>query len=156
MPDNSKPRRRWLQFGIATLLLLMLFIAGLFSGYRTGYQAGYEAGQQQREQETLVNKVYAVGDLLLQSDKDPANKGVATRDGSPADFDSMIDMITSTIEPSTWDTVGGPGSIVPYENNFSLVVSQTPSVHEKIVDLFTQLRRKTKGDCTSGTAETNK
>jgi hypothetical protein len=28
-----------------------------------------------------------------------------------ADFDSLIDLITSTIRPSTWDAAGGPGSI---------------------------------------------
>lgn len=32
--------------------------------------------------------------------------------GQPApDFDSLIDLITSTIEPESWDEVGGPGSI---------------------------------------------
>ena len=58
-----------------------------------------------------------------------------------ADFDSLIDLITSTIEPTTWDDVGGPGSIAPFETNLSLVVSQTQEVHEEIVDLLEQLRR---------------
>ncbi len=31
-----------------------------------------------------------------------------------ADFDSLIDLITSTIRPTTWDDVGGPGSIAPF------------------------------------------
>jgi len=31
-----------------------------------------------------------------------------------ADFDSLIDLITSTISPTSWDGVGGPGSIAPY------------------------------------------
>ena len=31
--------------------------------------------------------------------------------GSQADFDSLIDLITTTIKPTTWDDVGGPGSI---------------------------------------------
>lgn len=30
---------------------------------------------------------------------------------SMADFDTLIDLITSTIAPQTWDAVGGPGSI---------------------------------------------
>lgn len=30
------------------------------------------------------------------------------------DFDSLIDLITSTIRPTTWDEVGGPGSIMPF------------------------------------------
>ncbi|MBN2476163.1 MAG: general secretion pathway protein GspD [Pirellulales bacterium] len=61
--------------------------------------------------------------------------------GSQADFDSLIDLITSTIQPDTWDDVGGPGSIAPFETNLSLVVSQTQDVHEEIVDLLEQLRR---------------
>jgi len=58
-----------------------------------------------------------------------------------ADFDSLIDLITSTIAPTTWDDVGGPGSIQPFATNLSLVVSQTQDVHEQIVDLLEQLRR---------------
>lgn len=34
--------------------------------------------------------------------------------GSQADFDSLINLITSTIRPQSWDTVGGPGSISPF------------------------------------------
>jgi len=33
---------------------------------------------------------------------------------SLADFDSLIDLITSTVQPTTWDEVGGPGSIEPF------------------------------------------
>ncbi|MGW8256137.1 MAG: hypothetical protein ACWGMZ_01495 [Thermoguttaceae bacterium] len=61
--------------------------------------------------------------------------------GTQADFDSLIQLITSTVKPTTWDTVGGPGSIAPFETNLSLVVSQTQEVHEEIVDLLEQLRR---------------
>jgi general secretion pathway protein D len=61
--------------------------------------------------------------------------------GAQADFDSLIDLITSTIKPTTWDEVGGPGSIAPFETNLSIVVSQTQDVHEEIVDLLEQLRR---------------
>jgi general secretion pathway protein D len=61
--------------------------------------------------------------------------------GAQADFDSLIDLITATIQPTTWDDVGGPGSIQPFETNLSLVVSQTQEVHEQIKDLLEQLRR---------------
>ena len=61
--------------------------------------------------------------------------------GSQADFDSLIDLITSTVRPTTWDSVGGPGSIAPFETNLSLVISQTQEVHEEIADLLEQLRR---------------
>jgi general secretion pathway protein D len=61
--------------------------------------------------------------------------------GTMADFDSLIDLITTTIEPTSWDTVGGPGAISQFETNLSLVVSQTQEVHEQLVDLLEQLRR---------------
>jgi hypothetical protein len=31
--------------------------------------------------------------------------------GNEPDFESLIDLITSTVQPATWDTAGGPGSI---------------------------------------------
>jgi general secretion pathway protein D len=61
--------------------------------------------------------------------------------GSMADFDSLIELITSTVSPDSWDDVGGPGSIAPFETNLSLVIRQTEEVHEEIVDLLEQLRR---------------
>ncbi len=61
--------------------------------------------------------------------------------GAQADFDSLIELITSTVEPTTWDEVGGPGSIKEFDTNLSIVVSQTQDVHEKIDDLLQQLRR---------------
>jgi general secretion pathway protein D len=61
--------------------------------------------------------------------------------GAAPDFDSLTELITSTIAPQSWNEVGGPGAISGYENNLSLVVSQTQEVHEQIADLLEQLRR---------------
>ena len=61
--------------------------------------------------------------------------------GTAPDFESLIDLITSTVSPKTWNQNGGPGSVAPYETNLSLVVSQTQEVHEQIADLLEQLRR---------------
>jgi general secretion pathway protein D len=58
-----------------------------------------------------------------------------------ADFDSLIELLTTTIQPNTWDEVGGPGSVKEFRTNLSIVVSQTQDVHEEIVDLLEQLRR---------------
>lgn len=42
--------------------------------------------------------------------------GPQSRGGGPqADFDSLIELITTTIDPDTWDEVGGDGSIAPFE-----------------------------------------
>ncbi|MGQ9504447.1 MAG: hypothetical protein ACUVQR_06025 [Thermogutta sp.] len=58
-----------------------------------------------------------------------------------ADFDSLIDLIETTVAPNSWDSVGGPGSISPFPTNLSLVISQTQEIHEQISDLLEQLRR---------------
>ncbi len=47
-------------------------------------------------------------DALSQAGKEP----LGGRGGAGmADFGSLIDLITTTIQPTTWDEVGGPGSI---------------------------------------------
>ena len=66
-------------------------------------------------------------------------------DGTP-DLDSLHDMITTTIDPSSWDSVGGPGSLhaVRLEKHTLLVVSQTQEVLREIKSLFDRARRAKK------------
>ncbi|MCI0491804.1 MAG: hypothetical protein L0Z07_02580, partial [Planctomycetes bacterium] len=62
--------------------------------------------------------------------------------GANADFDSLIDLIVSTVSTETWaENGGGEAEIRPFPTNLSLVISQTQSVHEEIADLLAQLRR---------------
>ncbi|NOY40524.1 MAG: general secretion pathway protein GspD [Planctomycetes bacterium] len=59
-----------------------------------------------------------------------------------ADFDSLIDLIVSTVAFDSWMENGtGEGEIQPFPTNLSLVISQTQRVHEEIADLLEQLRR---------------
>ena len=67
--------------------------------------------------------------------------GPASAGGAQADFQSLIMLITETIAPTTWATVGGAGTIREFATNLSLVVSQTQDVHDQIADLLDQLRR---------------
>lgn len=53
----------------------------------------------------------ARGQALSSIAKQPAG---AAGGGSEPDFDSLIDLITSTVKPTSWDTVGGPGSVAPF------------------------------------------
>ncbi|MHB8956277.1 MAG: type II secretion system protein GspD [Pirellulaceae bacterium] len=72
----------------------------------------------------------------------PAGFGPGGMGGAAmADFDTLIELVTSTIAPDTWDEVGGAGAIEPFPVNLSLVISQTQEVHEQIADLLDQLRR---------------
>ena len=50
-------------------------------------------------------------------------------------------MLTSTARPTTWDAVGGPGSISPFENGLFIVVSQTQEVHEEIEAVLEKMRK---------------
>jgi hypothetical protein len=77
----------------------------------------------------------------------PESKDKAAKSGSvpPAnpiqtslDMDELIDIITKTIKPTTWDSVGGPGSIQPYKNQ-DLVISQTLAVHKEIRNLLKEI-----------------
>jgi general secretion pathway protein D len=62
--------------------------------------------------------------------------------GVAPDYDSLIELITATVAPESWDEVGGPGAIhAGSGGNLSLVISQTQEIHEQIADLLEQLRR---------------
>jgi thiol-disulfide isomerase/thioredoxin len=77
--------------------------------------------------------VYPVGDLL----KKPG------RGNGPApkpDFDPLLHLIVSVIEPETWEESGGTGRIKPVDTSSSLVVRQTPRVHDQIKIVLNELR----------------
>lgn len=51
----------------------------------------------------------------------PQTSGPDSAGGQPvADFDSLIELITSTISPNSWDEVGGPGSISGFEGGVKI------------------------------------
>jgi general secretion pathway protein D len=60
--------------------------------------------------------------------------------GAQADFDSLMELIQSTIAPDSWEQLGGPGTMEPYFANLSLVISTTSDIHDQIADLLESLR----------------
>lgn len=66
--------------------------------------------------------------------------------GPRTDFAALIDLIQNTIQPPTWDTQGGPGSIRPLGGDTAgeplLVVSQTADVHEEVESLLNTLHAR--------------
>ncbi|HVX64345.1 MAG TPA: DUF1598 domain-containing protein [Pirellulales bacterium] len=46
----------------------------------------------------------------------PQTRSGAQGGAGGADFESLIELITTTIAPTTWDEVGGPGAIQEYQN----------------------------------------
>ncbi len=79
----------------------------------------------------LITKVYPVHDLVAPGQVNRRFSG----------YQPLIDLITSTIAPTTWDEVGGPGAIHEFRASGALVVSQTFEVHESIEPLLGVLRR---------------
>ncbi len=61
--------------------------------------------------------------------------------GAIADFDTLMQLIQTTVAPDTWEALGGPSSMAPYPQNLSLVISTTSEVHDQISELLESLRR---------------
>ena len=58
-----------------------------------------------------------------------------------ADFNALVNLLTDTIHPESWDSESGLGSVRSHDNTLSLVIRQTQRVHDEIAALLAQLRR---------------
>jgi hypothetical protein len=87
--------------------------------------------------EELETRVYDVSDLPQPNDMSWRQPQTA----APS-FDEMIDVISHTVQPTTWGNASGPGSIRPFEaaGIRALAVNQTTGVHAALESLFAQLR----------------
>ena len=94
-------------------------------------------------------------DVLLIMHKETAQCMLETRVLDVADLADdekeivrLADVIHTVVDPTTWDVVGGPGSIACVDTSEirALVISQTRGTHEEITRLIADLR--------SGLAET--
>jgi Flp pilus assembly secretin CpaC len=84
-------------------------------------------------QEKPIQRVYPVADLVIPIDRAANNADDA------AVAAKLVELITSTIEPKSWEEAGGPGSIEYYPLGMALVVCQTAPVHERIAELLRSL-----------------
>jgi hypothetical protein len=83
-----------------------------------------------------------------QSQAQAGNGRAAAAHNEPADvaasaktsMQSLINAITTTINPESWEDLSGPGSIARIGT--SLIIRNDASVHEQIDALFTLLRQK--------------
>ena len=82
----------------------------------------------------LFVKVYDVADLVECRDE---------RNQLSDDYDTLIDIITATVKPTSWDNVGGPGSIQGSTLGTAkvLVILQTYRIHREIADLLENIRK---------------
>ncbi len=82
----------------------------------------------------LVTRVYDVGKLVAV--QEPGGKRWH-------DFESLVDTITHTIVPDSWEDVGGLGRLseLEYRGAAVLVIHQRPDVHLKIAALLEDLTK---------------
>jgi serpin B len=84
---------------------------------------------------SLETRVYDVADLVtVQSDK----AAMAT------DLGSLVDLVTATIAPESWEDLQGSGSVRKLQSGgvHALVIIQTPMVHDLIALLLAELRSR--------------
>ncbi len=88
------------------------------------------AAEAAKEQAKLQKKIYCVAELVCLCPK-----------GKPEDAaQGLTKIITDTIEPASWDTLGGPGNIQFFPLGVSLVVTQTAEIQAQVELLLNQLR----------------
>jgi general secretion pathway protein D len=61
------------------------------------------------------------------------------------DFDSLITLIQTTLEPDSWQPAGGHGSIEPYHGGL-LVINQNGQTHRRIEKLLNMMRQARKAE----------
>jgi hypothetical protein len=144
---SAWPRRAF-RLIVAVAVVALLCVVG----YRRGYQRGYEVvdplAVSAGSSGSIYPVAYPVADLVQPAAVNPIApsqaRGPGGSSGPPvADFDPLIDLIVSTIDPESWaeNLAGGQGEIQPFPSNLSLVIAQTQRLHEQVADLFVQLRR---------------
>jgi general secretion pathway protein D len=111
---------------------------------------------EEKASEALETRVYNVRDLVeIQSNRAgkpataltpvpvPEGTKVVLRERGTItyqDFDTLIDLITSTVQPDSWTDNGGQGSISGFPRGSLLVVSQTEDIQEELQQLLNMLR----------------
>jgi type II secretory pathway component HofQ len=91
---------------------------------------------EKQAESMLVTKVYPVADLVAPEGAAPGAEG-------DHDFDSLVDVITASVAPASWDVAGGAGSITvaPLGKVNALVISQTYDAHARVGKLLADLRK---------------
>jgi hypothetical protein len=86
------------------------------------------------EESRLTTRLYDVADLVVCRD---------SKNQLWDDYETLTDLITTTVAVTTWDTVGGPGSITGASIGTAkvLVISQTYRVHREIATLLADIRK---------------
>ena len=85
----------------------------------------------------LVTAAYPVADLLGET----AGCDEFGERQRPVGLDELTDLITTTVQPQSWDRVGGPGSIDCCGYIDVLVISNTQDALAEVTEMLTKLRQ---------------
>jgi hypothetical protein len=73
---------------------------------------------------SLTTRTYPVGDLASEK----------------TEYGNLVEAITTTIRPDSWDENGGPGNLSIVPSVKSIVISQPSDVHDEVLELLRSLR----------------
>jgi Bacterial type II and III secretion system protein len=100
------------------------------------------------EKPELQRLTYQVLDLVIMPDgkvvfpvPGPKKTGELAKQQATRE-DQLIKQIVQSVQPSSWQQNGGRGTIDYLPMTGSLVVQQTPEIHQQIGELLTSLRRQ--------------
>jgi hypothetical protein len=63
-------------------------------------------------------------------------------------FSNLMNAISTTVQPDSWEELSGPGSMIAVNETNSLVIRQTRSVHRGVLQLLRDLRAAKRVDVT--------
>lgn len=96
-------------------------------------------GSRLRSVRTDLEKLRPVQPVSSLSETKPARGGGAIDERGA---NELIELITTTIDPETWEVHGGRGSIFYFSNLRVLVVRQTQDVHAKLGGVLGRLNAR--------------
>jgi hypothetical protein len=98
------------------------------------------AEKKAKDENSTANKTDTGKDAKIDAKAaEQGNKSSNPAPNSPAD--ELVNLITTSIAPNTWDSQGGPGSIVYYKG--LLIINQTYEVHDMLATLLDQISSTT-------------
>ena len=120
------------QFGVKSLLWVMLLMAAVITAYRSGFRAGFVQGENYRNSVgATFPKAYNVADLVSF---DPATTSALRY------AEELIHDLCLNVLPKTWQVEGGPANVAGYANNETIVVSHDQHGHDRIAEYLQQRR----------------
>ena len=120
--------------GISLRSILQLMLSEFELTYAVHDQVLMITTREEAEND-LELRLYPVADLALEM------RQPVVMDTPRNRYSALVELITSTVAPDTWDEVGGAGTAVAYDPWGFVVVSQTRENHEAVAALLAALCR---------------